>query len=241
MTHFPFAASFAVAAALVLGAPVTAQDVVTLHSVTIDASDNVTVTYSKNFATCAHMRFSDATCSSFGPLTHVQNHFCTQGTNVAITVPLSAFGAGFGPHVPVFMVHGNNSGVRSACVDVACDGAYGVGCAGTAGVPVLDALDDCPPSPGSVDLTLSSGAPSSLAVLGFGLDQTSLPLFGCNVLVGQVQVTVVVVLDGTGAGSFSLPVPPGVAGFEFTTQAYVLDAAGPQGFAATNGLLVRIV
>ena len=38
----------------------------TLHSVTIDASNDVTVVYSKNFATCAHMRFSDATCTQNG-------------------------------------------------------------------------------------------------------------------------------------------------------------------------------
>jgi hypothetical protein len=223
-----------------LAAPALAQDVVTLHSVTIDANDDVTVVYSKNFATCAHLRFSDPTCALNGPLTHVANLFCTQGANVAVTVPLTSFVAGFAPETPVFLVHGNNGNVRSACVTVECDGAYGNGCAGLAGVPVLDALDDCPPAGGSLDLLLAGAAPSSLAVLGFGLVQTTVPLFGCNLLIGAVQGTVVVVLDGSGAGSFSLPLPPGIAGFTFPTQAFVLDAGGPQGFSATNGLLVRV-
>jgi hypothetical protein len=232
--------ALALAAAL-LAVPAAAQDFVTLHSVTLDAANDVTVVYSKNFATCAHLRFSDATCSLNGALAHVQNHFCASGTNVSVTVPRSAFHAGLGPHVPVFLVHGNNGGVRSACVDVGCNGAFGTGCAGVAGVPVLDALDDCPPAGTTLDAAITGGAPASLAVLGLGLGQGSFPLFGCNVLLGSVLATTVVVLDGAGAGTFVLPLPPGSGGFEFTMQAFVLDAAGPQGFAATNGLLVRVI
>lgn len=233
--------SFLLAASLALATVAAAQDVVTLHSVTLDANDAVTVVYSKNFATCAHLRFSDPTCAQNGPLTHVANHFCAQGTNVSVTVPASAFVAGFGPRVPVFLVHGNNGGVRSGCVVVTCDGEYGTGCAGSTGVPGLDAADDCPLAGTSLDLQLSAAAPASLAVLGLGLTTGNVPLFGCDLLLGGVQGTALIVLDPAGAGSFSLALPPGVGGFTFALQAYVLDAAGPQGFAATNGLRVRIV
>jgi hypothetical protein len=240
MHHRTLVPALALAAALLPASRTAAQDFVTLHSVTIGAANDVTVVYSKNFATCAHLRFSDATCQVNGPLTHVQNHFCTSGNNVSVTVPLAAFNAGFGPHVPVFMVHGNNGGVRSACVDVGSNGAFGSGCAGVAGVPLLDAVDDCPPAGTSLDARITGSAPGSLAVLGFGAGQGSLPLLGCNLLLGSVLATTVVVLDGSGAGTFSLPLPAGSTGFQLTMQAFVLDAAGPQGFAATNGLLVRV-
>jgi hypothetical protein len=218
-----------------------AQDVVTLHSVTLTASNDVTVVYSKNFATCAHMRFSNSTCTQQGPLTHVNNWFCTQGTMVSITLPSTAFVAGFGPNIAVYLVHGNNPGVFSACVNVGCDGAYGAGCAGTTGVPVLDANDDCPPSGTNLDLTIGNGPPGSIAVLGFGLGQTSFPVFGCTLLIAPLVATPAVPLDGTGAATVTLPLPPGSGGFVFTTQAYVLDGGGPQGFSATAGLLIRVM
>lgn len=224
----------------VLAPAARAQDAVTLHSVTLDANDDVTVVFSKNFATCAHLRFSDATCAQNGALTHTANHFCAQGSMVAITVPATAFVAGFGAGSTVYLVHGNNPGVRSSCVDVVCDGVFGAGCAGAGGVPLLGALDACPLAGTSADLTLGNGPAGSLAVLGLGLGQATLPLFGCNVLLGTVLATVVVPFDGQGNGAFSIPLPPGTAGASFTAQAFTLDAGGPQGFGATNGMLVRV-
>lgn len=233
---------FALAVLLVsLPRTALAQDVVSLHSVTILANNDVTVVYSKNFATCAHLRFNNTTCSQSGVLTHVQNIFCTQGNQVSVTVPMTAFVAGFGPGVPVFMVHGNNSGVFSVCMTVGCDGTYGSGCAGISGSPALAANDDCPPSGSNLDLTISNGLPGSIAVLGFGLSQTSLPLLGCNLLLGTVVGTLAVPFDGTGAGTFSWPLPVGSGGAVFTTQAFALDGGGPQGFSATNGLVIRVL
>ena len=234
-------AAFAVFAALTAFAmPLRAQDVVTLHSVTIDANDDVTVVYSKNFATCAHLHASNATCTQNGAILHVQNWFCTQGSMVAVTVPITAFNAGFGPGQSVYLVHGNNANVQSACVAVGCDGAYGSGCAGATGTPVLGAVDVCPPQGTTLDLGVTNGPPGSLAVLGFGLSRLNLPVLGCTLLIGGIQGTAVVVFDNAGAGGFSLPLPPGSAGFDFTVQAFALDAGGPQGFSATNGLLIRV-
>ncbi len=232
---------FALATALAATNSLTAQDVVTLHSVTVLADNNVTVVYSKNFATCAHMRFNNGACTQMGVLTHTNNIFCTQGSFVSVTVPPSAFIAGFGPGIPVFMVHGNNSGTASACVTVSCNGTYGTGCVGTTGAPALDANDDCPPAGTTVDFTVSNGLPGSIAVLGFGIGQANIPVLGCNLLLGSVLGTVAVPFNGSGAGTFAFPLPIGSAGVVFTTQAFAIDAGGPQGFSATNGLLVRVL
>lgn len=220
---------------------VPAQDVVTLHSVTLDANNAVTVVYSKNFATCAHMRFSNATCTQNGPLTHVANLFCAMGNQVTVTVPATSFVAGFGPGVPVYMVHGNNSGVFSPCVVVGCNGAYGAGCAGPSGAPVLTATDDCPAAATTVDFAITNGVPNSIAVLGFGIGQASVPVLGCTLLLGSVVGTVAIPFDGSGAGGFSFPLPASGSGAMFTTQAFALDAGGPQGFTATNGRLIRVL
>lgn len=228
------------AATLVPGALV-AQDMVTLHSVTIDGNADVTVVYSKNFATCAHLRSSNATCTQYGPLTHAQNFFCAQGSMVSVTVPLTSFVAGFGPGADVFLVHGNNAGVRSACVTVACSGVYGVGCAGAAGVPALSAANSCPPAPGTLDLTVSNALPLGIGVLGFGAVQANLPVLGCNLLIGGITLTSVVLTDAGGTGIFALPLPPAAAGLDFAVQCFLLDTAGPQGFAATNGIAVQVL
>lgn len=225
----------------IAGSPAHAQDVVTLHSVTVLANNDVTVVYSKNFVTCAHMRFNNATCTASGLLTHINNLFCTQGNQVSVTLPPTAFVAGFGPGSRVFMVHGNNSGVASPCVTVGCNGAYGIGCAGTAGVPVLDATDDCPPAGTTFSFAITNALPGSVAVLGLGFGQGNLPLLGCNLLLGSVVVTTLLPLDGNGAATFPFALPVNSTGVAFTSQAYVVDSGGPQGFSATNGLLIRVL
>jgi hypothetical protein len=240
MKHTSFPAALLTAALLSI-ATATAQDVVDLHSVTVDVNNNVTVVYSKNFATCAHLRSSNATCTQYGPLTHFANIFCTQGNMVSVTMPSTAFVAGFGAGDSVFMVHGNNSNVRSACVTVECNGAFGSGCAGTSGTPVLGAVSACPPAGGSLDFVIANGPVGSVAILGLGLTQTNFPLLGCNLLIGSVAGTATVIFDGFGDGGFSLPLPASSAGFALTAQAFTLDNGGPKGFAATNGLLVRVL
>lgn len=241
MTANSLAAVLSITALLATGTPLRAQDIVTLHSVTIDANADVTVVYSKNFATCAHLRFGNATCTLYGPLTHTQNLFCAQGSMVSVTRPLTAFVAGFGPGIDVFMVHGNNAGVRSACVTVACNGVYGVGCAGAAGVPALSAANACPSAPGTLDLTVTNALPLGIGVLGFGAVQANLPVLGCDLLIGGITLTSVVLTDTGGTGISALPLPPASAGLEFAVQCFLLDGAGPQGFAATNGIAVQVL
>lgn len=223
-----------------LAAALPAQDFVALHSVTILPGAQVRVVWSKNFATCAHLRFSNAACTQQGALTHTANWFCASGSQVQITLPASAFVAGFGPGSRVYMVHGNNSGIASACVTVGCDGSYGAGCAGAGGAPVLDA-NCCPPAGTTMAFAVTNAVPLGFGVLGFGLGSTNLPFLGCTLLVDPVLALANLPFDASGAWSFLLPLPPAASGAFVHAQAYVLDGSGPQGFTATNGVHVTVL
>jgi uncharacterized repeat protein (TIGR01451 family) len=104
-----------VASLIVIGASsVASAETVTLHSVTKDTNaQTLTVIYSKDFATCAHL-----VTSSF-QITHSNNFFCTQGNNVSVTQPLSAFPLiQNGSVSSVKLCNGNNYGVCSALVEI---------------------------------------------------------------------------------------------------------------------------
>jgi hypothetical protein len=88
---------------------VTGPPSVRLPSVFRDASDNVTVTYSKNFATCGHILNTSNT------VLHVANLFCDPG-NITKVVTAAEFNAIPGQQVK--MCHGNNYSVCSPLVVV---------------------------------------------------------------------------------------------------------------------------
>jgi hypothetical protein len=98
---------------VVLTASLAAQTVA-LQSVVV-SGNQATVTYSKDFATCAHLMLPNNT------LVHTNNVFCTSGTNVAATLPLSEFNSFFQLGVQVKLCHGNNYGVCSALVTITVD------------------------------------------------------------------------------------------------------------------------
>ena len=100
-------------ALVVLAAPIAAQTV-SLQSVVV-SGNQATVTYSKDFTTCAHLMLLNNT------LVHANNWFCASGTNVAITVPLSGFNSFFQLGTTVKLCHGNNYGVCSAPVTITVD------------------------------------------------------------------------------------------------------------------------
>src|SRR3989338_10679109 len=81
----------------------TAQNI-TLHSLTVNGS-NLEAVYSKNFDTCAHLLTSTSTA------THTQNYFCTQGSYIKTTAPLSGFNVVVGQNYK--LCHGNNYNVCS--------------------------------------------------------------------------------------------------------------------------------
>src|SRR5437870_504118 len=83
-----------------------AAQTVSLQSVVVNGGQ-VTVTYSKDFATCAHLELLN------GQLVQTQNFFCTQGTNVVVNVPLSGFNSLFALGIQVMLCHGNNGSICS--------------------------------------------------------------------------------------------------------------------------------
>jgi hypothetical protein len=102
--------------AFVLLAASSVAQTVTLTSVVV-SGNQATVTYSKDFATCAHLKLLN------GTLVHAQNWFCTQGVNVAITVPLTGFNSLFQLGTQVILCHGNNGSICSAPVMIIVDPA----------------------------------------------------------------------------------------------------------------------
>jgi hypothetical protein len=222
-------------ASFVLVTPLAAQDSVSLASVRVDLAGMVHVTYSKNFATCAHLMTQSR------QLVHAQNHFCASGNDVVVSLPLSAFNSHFAIGATLILCHGNNYNICSSPVRVTCAGEYGQGCAGSGGrVPTLTAADGCPREGTPLDVTLVDGLPGANAALFFGSGGASIPFLGCTVHILPLPLNVPLVLDGTGRRGFSILVPPGASGGSLTLQGFVIDPGGPQGIAATNGYRVDI-
>ncbi|GEM_PF-2561846 len=88
----------------------TSQDQVTLSSVSI-SGNGATVTYNKNFSTCAHL------LNSNNVILHTQNLFCTSGNN-STTVSVSELNSSFQSGIQVKLCHGNNYNVCSQLVTV---------------------------------------------------------------------------------------------------------------------------
>src|SRR3989338_2801894 len=80
---------------------------VALVSAVIDGS-NLTVSYSKNFATCVHLL--NATNNA---ILHTQNYYCPSG-NQTITKNVSLFDKSVKVGLPVKLCHGNNYNICSA-------------------------------------------------------------------------------------------------------------------------------
>ena len=110
-------------------------DQVTLQSVVI-SGPNVTVSYSKNFPTCAHLLLA-----SNSQILHVQNHFCQNAGPV--TQPRTSFNAALVSGARVKLCHGNNYGVCSAVVTV---------------------TETTPPAENELTVTVKSGPSSDIAV-----------------------------------------------------------------------------
>ena len=112
----------------------------------------------------------------------------------------------------------------------------GNGLAGASGVPGLVGTGDLTPST-ITTLTLSNALPSTSAWLVTGFTDVSAPFKG-GVLVPSPDVLIgPFAVDGTGALVIAAPWPAGVpAAFSTYLQEWVVDAAGPVGFSASNAL-----
>ena len=114
---------------------------------------------------------------------------------------------------------------------------YGMGLAGTRGVPTLTARNR-PVIGTSVELLLSLSAPGFFApgVLLLGLSSASTPTFGGTLLVQpDILHPVSIGIFGT---QVNLPIPntPAAVGASVFCQSVQVDAGAPQGFAFTAGL-----
>lgn len=111
----------------------------------------------------------------------------------------------------------------------------GMGLAGTHGVPELTGSGALMPGT-IVHLDLDNAREWSLAHLVVGMTAVLAPFKG-GVLVPDSDLIVHLVTDGIGTISLSDTWPPGVPGdTSFFLQYWIVDPAGPKGYAATNGL-----
>jgi hypothetical protein len=111
----------------------------------------------------------------------------------------------------------------------------GHGLAGAGGVPRLDGYGQL--GDGLViDVALTNALPNSSAWMVIGLSQLLLPLKG-GVLVPSPDVVLEgLPTDGDGRLVITTPWPAGLSGFTVSIQCWVVDAAGPVGVSASNGI-----
>lgn len=108
---------------------------------------------------------------------------------------------------------------------------------GEAGEPLLQG-SGVPSAGKTVKLEISGAAPSAPTTLVIGATQAGLPFKG-GLLVPQPNVLLGLVTSPTGGITLSGHWPAGVpAGVPFWMQAWIADAGGPKGFAATNAVQV---
>jgi hypothetical protein len=129
---------------------------------------------------------------------------------------------------------------------------YGVGCAGSAGVPLLQAAPASSPRLGSTfTLRLSALPPAGgLALLAFGTDlvrwgSTLLPadlgLGSCRLWIAPAATTLLAQSAGSATFAFAIPPTPALGGFVFAAQAFAFDAAAGNGIgAASNAVVLRV-
>lgn len=109
------------------------------------------------------------------------------------------------------------------------------GLAGSRGTPSLGGTG--PLTGGSTaGFDIEGGVPGAPATLVVGFAEISAPFKG-GTLVPSPDVLLTLVTDAGGAASLSATWPFGLpSGLAFSMQAWLVDAAGPNGLSATNGL-----
>ncbi len=109
------------------------------------------------------------------------------------------------------------------------------GLAGTAGTPELTGTGTLVGGD-PLAFTLTGGLPGAASFFVFGLSALNAP-FKSGVLVPDPSLVVGLVLDGGGGLLLPAVWPLGVpGGIETFYQCWIVDAVGPSGFAASNGL-----
>jgi hypothetical protein len=117
--------------------------------------------------------------------------------------------------------------------------AFGAGCPGAAGTPVLASTAPVLGDP-AFAMDLVGGAPLAPCAIALATATRPLPLGGCTVHVDGTIASRLFVTSTGGFASlkFAVPPQPTFRGMQLFGQAVVLDAASPIGLALTNGLRV---
>ncbi|MCB9878047.1 MAG: hypothetical protein H6835_10640 [Planctomycetes bacterium] len=160
------------------------------------------------------------------------------GTVLPSSVPVSAAGA---------------SGEAATLAEwrgAACAGylqSYGAGLNGSGNIAPVLVGNGCPVPGATLDLHVSSALGGGVGVLGFGVFQIAVPLFGGTLLTTPDVITTIL-LGGTpfasGQGAvtvpFAVPADPAVSGLQLFAQGAVLDPGAIQGVSLTSGLQIVI-
>ena len=207
---------------------------VSLHRVEVDvAAQQVTVEYSKDFATCAHMK--DAS----NQLVHTSNVFCTAGNDVVTVLPLSAFTGSFAIGASVKLCHGNNANICSPFVTVTagtCQADLGFGGPGDVTISVCGA-DLSGGQTATYELNSSLASSPGLLFVSLTSNPTFVPVLGGTIVPLPILVNVAFVTDA--AGDVIAPGIPGGSGpLSVYAQAVVADAAQPKGYAVSNAIRI---
>jgi hypothetical protein len=123
---------------------------------------------------------------------------------------------------------------------------YGVGCPGSAGIPVLT-LNDPSVGNGAFSISVWSGAPNAGAVLGISVVQT--PTTACGLSIGVLPTELLLpmgalgfttlTLSGTASMALPIPVVPALHGVHLFAQWAIADPAGAFSFGGANYALSR--
>ena len=125
--------------------------------------------------------------------------------------------------------------VRTALVRASEWTSLGGGLAGVLGVPVLEG-DGALVAGSAVHLALAGAAPSRIGAHVLGLTRVDLP-FGGGTIVPSLDVLVPFATGADGRALTSVPVPPSFpSGLQLWAQSWLLDAAAPRRYAASNAL-----
>jgi Transglutaminase-like superfamily/Transglutaminase family len=184
--------------------------------------------------------FAAAPGLSFGGLAQVTVPVGTVGAGAAVVVSRLVQGTAVGAHsVSVSLLSDQLAGA-AASTTISVGGPWtdlGQGLAGVDGVPLL--FGDGPLLPGSAGaITLEGAAPLAPCTLLVGFVPGSVPFKGGVLVPFPIALNVPLGLDPYGNSllpwtSWPAGLPSGAG---FLLQAWLADAAGPQGFAASNAL-----
>jgi hypothetical protein len=150
------------------------------------------------------------------------------------TVP-GAAGAGAFVTATATQVATGNTSEFSACVSAGPWAELGFAQAGSAGLPHLAGSGPLTTGSGN-QLALTDAAPSAPAVLVFGFTALMAPFKG-GTMVPKPDLLLPLPTNAAGGASLPFTWPAGApAGITLHFQAWILDAAAVNGFAASNGI-----